>query len=192
MDGYAATLCIRRELQLPTPIIAMTATALAGEQVRCFEAGMNGYMTKPFEFAELYKKILSLSGVESILHTMRLPDDLRTYDLGLLRQMDDPQYSLDIVATFLRHTPLQFDEMLLAAKYKDYERVFLLSNMIRSRAGILQAQELLQWLSQIEQKARQNLDPTLLIQSALAIYREMQPGLQHETETLGVRLRPAI
>ena len=38
----------------------MTATALVGEQLRCFEVGMNDYMTKPFEFAELYKRILNL------------------------------------------------------------------------------------------------------------------------------------
>jgi PAS domain S-box-containing protein len=60
MDGYAATRCIRQELQLSTPIIAMTATALVGEQLRCFESGMNDYMTKPFEFAELYKRITAL------------------------------------------------------------------------------------------------------------------------------------
>jgi CheY-like chemotaxis protein len=60
MDGYAATQYIRNELRLSIPIIAMTATALIGEQVRCFEVGMNDYMTKPFEFTELYKRIVSL------------------------------------------------------------------------------------------------------------------------------------
>jgi PAS domain S-box-containing protein len=60
MDGYAATRWIRQELGLHTPIIAMTATALVGEQLRCFESGMNDYMTKPFEFAELYKRITAL------------------------------------------------------------------------------------------------------------------------------------
>ncbi|HEY4335074.1 MAG TPA: response regulator, partial [Puia sp.] len=60
MDGHAATRCIRHELALATPIIAMTATALVGEQLRCFESGMNDYMTKPFEFAELYKRITRL------------------------------------------------------------------------------------------------------------------------------------
>jgi PAS domain S-box-containing protein len=60
MDGYAATRAIRGELGMDTPIIAMTATALVGERLRCFEVGMNDYMTKPFEFAELYKRILSL------------------------------------------------------------------------------------------------------------------------------------
>jgi CheY-like chemotaxis protein len=53
MDGYAATQYIRNELRLSIPIIAMTATALIGEQLRCFEVGMNDYMTKPFEFTDL-------------------------------------------------------------------------------------------------------------------------------------------
>ena len=60
MDGYATTQYIRNELRLSIPIIAMTATALIGEQMRCFEVGMNDYMTKPFEFTELYKRIVSL------------------------------------------------------------------------------------------------------------------------------------
>ncbi len=61
MDGYAATRRIRGELGSQIPIIAMTATALIGERVRCFEVGMNDYMTKPFEFSDLYRRILALS-----------------------------------------------------------------------------------------------------------------------------------
>jgi PAS domain S-box-containing protein len=61
MDGYTATQRIRDELKSDIPIIAMTATALIGEQVRCFEVGMNDYMTKPFEFSDLYRRILALS-----------------------------------------------------------------------------------------------------------------------------------
>ncbi|HTR28198.1 MAG TPA: ATP-binding protein [Puia sp.] len=60
MDGYATTRYIRNDLKLQTPIIAMTATAMKGEQIQCLESGMNEYMTKPFEFAELYKRIGTL------------------------------------------------------------------------------------------------------------------------------------
>jgi PAS domain S-box-containing protein len=60
MDGYGATRYIRQELRSSIPIIAMTATALVDEQLHCLEVGMNDYMTKPFEFAELYKRIASL------------------------------------------------------------------------------------------------------------------------------------
>lgn len=60
MDGYATTYFIRHQLRLTTPIIAMTATAMKDEQWQCLHAGMNEYMTKPFEFAELYKRIVQL------------------------------------------------------------------------------------------------------------------------------------
>jgi signal transduction histidine kinase len=60
MDGYAATKYIRGDLHLQTPIIAMTATAMKGEHLQCLESGMNEYMTKPFEFEELYKRINNL------------------------------------------------------------------------------------------------------------------------------------
>ena len=60
MDGYATTRYIRNDLKLQTPIIAMTATAMKGEQLQCIESGMNEYMTKPFEFTELYKRIGTL------------------------------------------------------------------------------------------------------------------------------------
>lgn len=60
MDGYATTWYIRHHLRLTTPIIAMTATAMKDEQWQCLHAGMNDYMTKPFEFADLYKRIVHL------------------------------------------------------------------------------------------------------------------------------------
>jgi signal transduction histidine kinase len=60
MDGYETTRFIRNDLKLQTPIIAMTATAMKGEQRQCIESGMNEYMTKPFEFTELYKRIGTL------------------------------------------------------------------------------------------------------------------------------------
>ena len=60
MDGYATTQYIRQDLRMQTPIIAMTATAMKGEQLQCLQSGMNEYMTKPFEFADLYKRISSL------------------------------------------------------------------------------------------------------------------------------------
>ncbi len=47
----ATTYYIRHQLRLTTPIIAMTATAMKDEQWQCLHAGMNEYMTKPFEFA---------------------------------------------------------------------------------------------------------------------------------------------
>lgn len=63
MDGYQATKVIRNELKAPlseTPIMAMTAHALSQEKDKCLHAGMNDYISKPFEANELFTKIVSL------------------------------------------------------------------------------------------------------------------------------------
>jgi CheY-like chemotaxis protein len=59
VDGLEATRRIRR---LPTgragvPVFAITANAMAGDQPRCLEAGMNDDVTKPNDRARLLGKV---------------------------------------------------------------------------------------------------------------------------------------
>ena len=56
MDGYEATRRIREAGALKgyyTPIVALTADALAGDRDRCIEAGMDDFVTKPISTALL-------------------------------------------------------------------------------------------------------------------------------------------
>jgi signal transduction histidine kinase/DNA-binding response OmpR family regulator/PAS domain-containing protein len=49
MDGHEATRRIRKSKFANTPVIALTANAIAGEEEKCLEAGANGYITKPID-----------------------------------------------------------------------------------------------------------------------------------------------
>lgn len=58
MDGYETTRRIRADNRfLNLPIIALTAHAIVGERERCIAAGMDDYLTKPFELGQLQTKI---------------------------------------------------------------------------------------------------------------------------------------
>ncbi len=56
LDGYQTTRRIRQDANNPavsTPIIAMTAHAMAGDREHCLRAGMDDYVAKPFKTDEL-------------------------------------------------------------------------------------------------------------------------------------------
>jgi CheY-like chemotaxis protein len=55
VDGLDATRQLRKTLlHRDTPIIAMTANAFAEDRQNCFDAGMNDFLTKPFNPDKLY------------------------------------------------------------------------------------------------------------------------------------------
>jgi signal transduction histidine kinase/ActR/RegA family two-component response regulator len=61
VDGYEAARLVRQIEQQhglpPTPIIAVTAYARTEDRNRCLEAGMNDYISKPYQLEELRDKI---------------------------------------------------------------------------------------------------------------------------------------
>jgi len=57
MDGYQASREIRK-IDASIPILAVTAHSFEEEKVKCFEAGMTGFITKPLDKALLYKTIM--------------------------------------------------------------------------------------------------------------------------------------
>ena len=61
LDGYAATQQIREQevavSRSRIPIVAMTAGAMAGDRERCLAVGMDDYLTKPVQLAELQRVV---------------------------------------------------------------------------------------------------------------------------------------
>jgi CheY-like chemotaxis protein len=66
IDGFELTQRIRQiEARRPnsprTPIIAITANALSGEEARCRAVGMDGYLSKPVKLEEMGQMIQALA-----------------------------------------------------------------------------------------------------------------------------------
>ena len=60
MDGLEATAAIRQlEQHRRTPIIALTANAMKGDEEKCLEAGMDGYVSKPLKINDMLAEIES-------------------------------------------------------------------------------------------------------------------------------------
>ncbi|NVO05670.1 MAG: response regulator, partial [Rhodoferax sp.] len=59
MDGVTASRLIRETLSADQlPIVAMTANAMKADRERCMQAGMNGFVSKPFNPDELWRALL--------------------------------------------------------------------------------------------------------------------------------------
>jgi len=64
MDGLEATRQIRAleaALGKHTPILALTANAMKGDETSCLSAGMDGYLTKPFEADKLFATLQEIA-----------------------------------------------------------------------------------------------------------------------------------
>jgi signal transduction histidine kinase len=69
LDGLEATRLVRAYEAahglVRTPIVALTANALGGDRDRCMEAGMDDFLSKPFQLKELQRTLQRWRAVES-------------------------------------------------------------------------------------------------------------------------------
>ena len=157
--------------------------------MRCLDAGIDEYMTKPFDFKDLYKKINMLLDKRRPLSMHHDPsayaDALPLYDLGLLRQMDDRQYLWDRLNAFITDSPGQIAEMQSAAAQGDHEKLVYWACRIKRSARVLQSHVLLGLLGQIEfqSKAGEAVDDLILMVEE--VYEGLEQQLQEEKEKIG-------
>ncbi|HYC48806.1 MAG TPA: ATP-binding protein [Burkholderiales bacterium] len=110
MDGYELARRIRRiereRGSEHTPLIACTANALKGEAEACLEAGMDDYLAKPVQLAELQKKLdtwLPLSaGSDHGLHGSEPPEPLLDRSVLAALSNDETGVEAEILDDFRR------------------------------------------------------------------------------------------
>jgi two-component system sensor histidine kinase/response regulator len=158
-------------IQHPIPIIAMTAHAMAGDEQKSLEAGMNGHVTKPIDpdqlFATLQKwikpasertvvqKSLPTSGGSSLTDAPaqaakaepvedELPESLAGFDLaaGLARLMGNKRLYRKLLLDFGAKYAAAAAEIREALAAKDFNRAHSLVHNLKGLAGNLAATKL--------------------------------------------------
>ncbi len=152
MDGFQTAIYIRQKLKILTPIIAMTASALRNEKVRCFDVGMNAYITKPFATELLIHNLNVLINPEENyqLKTTYETVNVGLYDLSQLKEICDEEAQAEILTLFLESTPTLLLDLKKALLHNNWENIYKNAHELKSNIGILQNNGMLQNCSLIE------------------------------------------
>ena len=192
MDGYNATKYIRTEMKLSIPVIAMTASVLKGEKVKCLEIGMNEYLSKPFDAVFLYKRISELINqnppVQKLpLMTNEKPQNETLFDLSLLEEMDDNEYVAEILTTYLNNAPAELCELSKACNAASFDAVYKAAHKLKGSTGLLQATSLLKILTKLEEFAKAGIGEGLLVLAGQAgeEYKKIEDPLKVYLKNIG-------
>ncbi len=148
-DGYQTTEYIRSEMKATIPIIAMTAHSLIGEQERCYEAGMNGYVPKPF------KQAMLLDAIKAALNPDNKPMRRRKVDLSFIEETacGDQNFKKEIINLFIEKIPVDTANLQDAFSRDDYDAVKRLTHNMKSSLDMFMLTDLSNCLSVIEAEA---------------------------------------
>ena len=157
MNGFETTSYIRQKLHIDIPIMAMTASALRNEKVRCMEVGMNGYLTKPFAPENLIYNLNSLilnkngDGAEPISNTV----SAGYYNLDYLKQLGGKEIQRELFQIFLDTSPLLIANLKSMLLQEDWEGVYKNAHELKSTIGIFQINGILENANELEISVKQ-------------------------------------
>lgn len=183
MDGLEATQSILQQFgdQAP-PIIALTADASAEDRNRCMAAGMQDFLTKPLQIADLTRKLAhwtTAGDINAVVPPLLSPHlsaqtalptagsattsavTLLNFDrLDLFRDLDDELQTVsEVIKLFMADTPIRITAMTKAYSLGDARQLAQAAHALRGSAANVGAEELLALSLKIEDSADSGLIP---------------------------------
>ncbi len=125
----------------PVPIIAMTAHAMKGDEERCLEAGMDGYIAKPItapKVAQVIQNVLSRLEAEQTAPAPSVPQDSGPSKTQILEHFEgDVEFLKDIVDMFHEHCPAMLEAIESAVAASDPDALCMEAHAFKGAVAIL-------------------------------------------------------
>lgn len=145
MDGMEATRFIRSKFPEPTcsiPIIAITASAMVGDQNKFIEAGMNDYISKPFNPEKLYQLLVKWGYQNNVLFSDIKHQEKETepnlLDLSILEERAEgsEEYLLEMYGAYLEMMPQYSIDLIHFFEDEDWDELRKQAHQILSPARL--------------------------------------------------------
>ncbi|MCX6318088.1 MAG: ATP-binding protein [Bacteroidetes bacterium] len=150
MDGYTATQEVRKRLKCDTPIIAMTAHALAGEREKCLSYGMNEYISKPIREDHLHKLIKHFTQFEAPATSRQattIPEGQYAYiNLQYMKEISggNREYEKTVTEQFIESIPEDLLAIEKAWQDNNIRDVKQLAHNLKTTVSVMGLNEILQ------------------------------------------------
>ena len=147
MDGYSTTKKIRDDLKIQTPIVALTAHALAGERERCLSAGMNDYLPKPIREDKLRALIAQFVTIEQLPFNENMRGDTpsvstikngqnqdKILNLNYLQELSkgNTTFVKSMLSQFVEQMPQEIADLEKAITAKDFTLIKSLAHNMKT------------------------------------------------------------
>jgi PAS domain S-box-containing protein len=189
MDGLTATRRIR-ELeatsgQIGTPIVALTANAMAGQLEICMEAGMSGFLTKPLEIARLHETLdryglgIPPEAMATAAHGVAAQTPV---DLARLNELTDgdPEFAHELANTFISSGEQVLKEIHEALASFDRSALTRAGHKLKGASANIYAEALRALAYELETSGA-NIDQPRLKELVLTLDLEFQRAAQFLT-----------
>ena len=141
LNGNEATKIIRSKLKSQILIITLTGNAGKEENEKCLQAGMVGYLSKPFSEEELLKIVSEHLPAIDVQNTAVLDTENNTalYDLSQLLDIakGNQQFIDKMLRIFIEQAPSSVQEIKNAYKANDFNKVMQVAHKIKPMIDML-------------------------------------------------------
>jgi CheY-like chemotaxis protein/HPt (histidine-containing phosphotransfer) domain-containing protein len=199
LSGIDATRAIRdleKTGNRRTPIIAMTAHAMAGDADKFLDAGMDGYVSKPVQIEILAAEIDRLTHakvnpeVVQMKESNRVSESSKSVNLDeLLARVDnDRELLCDLLSIFKQDFPTLLHSLQTAVAGTDVSQASTISHTLKGMLANLAVTKAAAAAAQIERLARAG--DVASLPNALAAFEKEVQGVLPEMETYMAEARP--